>query len=256
VPVFKGKSMYSVSVNSLLGYGGSLDQKFFLCGYWGHLLNKGKNDKTLDTEDNVWRYIQWDIECLWSGAFPRTDADGRPWPPGSQQAKDAGQPLANGYFAVPWIYKADLEHFANVMGLEHWGSGSRPCCKCKVNRDTLPWTDHRLLGDARVQWSEAEWRASHPQCHRFFQILHCGLHSVVIDKMHTLSLGVAQHVGANVLFELVWKALPVGTLQLKLLTVWLRTRNFMDSTGFALVCPSLHCPCSQTPTNHTKYTPC
>ena len=226
VPVFKGKSMYIVSANSLLGTGCSMDQKFFMCGYWGHLLNKNKVDKTLDTEDNVWRYIQWDLEALWSGTFPLTDADGRHWPRGSQEAKDQGKPLASGYFGVPWILKADLEYYANVMHLEHWSRGHNPCCKCKVDRDQFPWTDYRLVGDPRVQWSEPEWRAAHPHCHRFFNILHCGLHAVVIDIMHTMSLGVAQHVGANVLFELVWSAIPSGTLQQKLMEVWCSVKEY------------------------------
>ena len=226
VPVFNKKSMYIVSVNSLLGTGNSMDQKFFMCGYWGHLLNKSIANKTLDTEDNVWKYIQWDIETMWHGTFPDRDANGKLWPRGSQEAKDAGRPLANGYFCVPWIFKADLEYIANVLNLEHWANGTSPCCKCKANRSDLPWTDYRLLTDPRVQWTEAEWRAAHPRSHRFFGILHCGLYSIVIDIMHTLSLGVAQHVGANVMFELIWHVLPNGSLQQRLMDIWMGIKEF------------------------------
>jgi hypothetical protein len=37
--------------------------------------------------------------------------------------------------------------------------------------------------------------------------------------MHVLSLGVAQHIGGNVLFELVWRVLK-GTQQAKLAEIW------------------------------------
>jgi len=151
------------------------------------VLNKSKDDKTLDTEDNVWKYIAWDIEAMWRGTFPEKDANGKKWPKGSQEAKDAGKPLADGYYCVPLIFKADLEYIANVLNLEHWGNGIRPCCKCKVNRSDLPWTDYRLLLDNRGQWDETQWRAAHVDCYEFFNLLHCVLHSIVIDiNSHTV----------------------------------------------------------------------
>jgi len=44
--------------------------------------------------------------------------------------------------------------------------------------------------------------------------------------MHTLSLGVAQHIGASVMLELIWHVLPSGTHQQKLMDVWMGIKEF------------------------------
>ena len=82
-----------------------------------------------------------------------------------------GTPLANGYFASPWIVKADLEYYANVLGLEHWARGDRPCTACKVDKSPLPWTDHKLVGDPKVPWIPNEWTAAHSNAHKISLIL-------------------------------------------------------------------------------------
>ena len=225
VPVFKGKSLHIVSVNSLLATGSSMDQKFYVSGYWEHLANRDRDNLADDTEDCLWRCVQWDLETLWAGTHPARDPEGMLWPRGSEEAKLAGTPLCNGFFAVPWIMKGDLDYYAKAMGLEHWSSHN-PCLCCRVNRTDRPWTDFRLTGDVSVQWTDHDWRNCHKPLHRFFTILKCGLHSVAIDFMHCVSLGVAQHIGGNVLFELVWRAVPGGTQKEKLLEVWMGIKEF------------------------------
>lgn len=220
VPVFRGKSKYIVSATSLLGKGWSLDQKFLITGYWAHLLAKNSGNKDMDTEHQVWRFIQWDLNALWSGLHPATDMHGNQWPQGSQDAAHAGQPLADGYCALVWILKGDLEYFANVLGLEHWSSNS-PCMACKVDRAANPWTDHRLLGLLRLQWTPRDWLECHRHKHALWTWGHLGVWSLAFDVMHIISLGVAQHIAGNVLFELVWYCLAkVGTLKQRLRDVW------------------------------------
>ena len=231
VPVFKGKSLYIVSGASLLASGPSIDQKLLITCYWGHLANKDKANKTLDTEDQVWRYIQWDLLALWSGLHPTTDPDGQPWARGTAEASAAGKPLAGGFCAVPWIIKGDLEYYSNVLGLEHWASRDRPCFCCKVDRDANPWTDHRLLGAPHLQWDANEWRASHPNVHRVFSTMCIGPWSPALDILHTVSLGVAQHIAGNILFELVWHCLKHGPLTHRVKEIWAGIKEFYNVTG-------------------------
>ena len=66
MPAFKGKSLYVISVVSLLGIGTSI---FFRENAPLMLLvsfeqkNKDLHNLDLGTEDTVWKYIQWDLEA-------------------------------------------------------------------------------------------------------------------------------------------------------------------------------------------------
>ena len=221
VPVFKGKSLYVISGLSLLGTGTSIDVKMILTCYWSHFKNKDQHNLDLDTEDTVWKYIQWDLEVCFSGVHPSTDALGNPWALGSAERILQGTPLAEGYFAVPWIVKGDLEYYANVLGLEHWARGDRPCMACKVDRGPCPWTDHKLVGDPRLQWTELEWRAAHPNVHRIFSIMGMSLWSLQYDIMHCVSLGVAQHIAGNVLYEMIYVIMDKGTkVDTRIAEIW------------------------------------
>lgn len=220
VPVFRGgKSLYVVSATSLLASGGSVDQKFIIATYWSHLLAKNKNDGEKDTERKVWEFILWDLDVLWSGVHPDKDWLGNSWPKDSEEHKLARTPLANGYTAVPWILKGDLEYFANVLGLEHWSTGNAPCMACKVDRDQNPWTNHQAVGCLALQWTPGEWTQAHQHLHPLWRWGGLGHWSLAFDTMHVVSLGVAQHIGGNVLYELVYKTLS-GTRMEKVAEVW------------------------------------
>ena len=81
--------------------------------------NKSPENLDGDTEDEVWNYIQWDLETLFSGIHPLLDATGQPWPMCSAESKVQGQPLTGDFFFVPCIAKGYLEYYASVLGLEH-----------------------------------------------------------------------------------------------------------------------------------------
>ena len=183
--------------------------------------NKSPENLDCDTEDKVWKYIQWDLETLLSCIHPVLDATGLPWPVRSAESKVQGKPLAGGFFFVPWIVKGDLEYYANVLGLEHWQRAVHPCMFCKANRTNWPWTDQKLLGHPELQWAEEDWRANHPNVHRLFSILAVGLWSCQLDIMHTVSLGVAQHIAANILYEIIYVVLANrGTVKSRVQDLW------------------------------------
>ena len=72
-----------------------------------------------DAEDEVWKYIQWDLETLFRGIHPLLDATSQPWPMCSAESNVQGQPLAGCFLFVPWTVNGDFEYYANVLGLEH-----------------------------------------------------------------------------------------------------------------------------------------
>ena len=125
VPTIKGKSLYVISAVSLLGIGTNFDVQMILTCYWSHLNKKNKDlhDLDLDTEDIVWKHIQWDLEAWFSGVHPNTDALGNAWPPGCEESTLQGTPLAYGYFAVPWILKRRLGILCPCVGIGTLGQG-------------------------------------------------------------------------------------------------------------------------------------
>lgn len=225
VPVFKGKSLNVISANSILGAGSTLDFKFYITSYWSALRSKAEGN---DTEDKLWEHILWDLNALWTGVHPSTGPSGAPWLPGSEESCLALQPLCGGYYGIPWLFKADLEYLALYLKLNHFQS-LKPCVFCKADTGEHCWTDFRpgALWKSTV-WGWAEWRAAHPQCHRLFTFLGCTVHTVHCDVLHTVSLGVAQHVVGNVLFILIWQVLDKTKLtgNQRLAAVWHDIREF------------------------------
>jgi len=199
--------------------GGSVGQKFVIATCWSQLLANNRNDGAKDTETKVWEFILWDMDVLWSGVHPDKDWQGNSWDKDSEEHKLAGTQLANGFKAMPWILKGDLEYFANVLGLEHRSSGQAPCMACKADRDQNPWTDHQAAGFLALQWTPGEWTQAHQHLHPLWRWGGLGHWSLAFDTMHVVSLGVAQHIGGNVLYELVYKTLS-GRQVDKVAEVW------------------------------------
>ena len=69
--------------------------------------NKSPENLDGDTEDEVWKYIQWDLETLLSGIHPVLDATGQPWPMHTAESKVQGQPRA-GVFLYLGLSKGTL----------------------------------------------------------------------------------------------------------------------------------------------------
>ena len=195
--------MYIVSATSLMASGCSVDQKFLLAAYWSHV-GQEKIEAGKDTETNVWKVVLWDMDALWSGMHPTTNWEGNDWPENSPEATLAGTPLADGYCALPWVLKGDLEYFASVLGLEHWANQDKPCVACKVNRGQNPRTDHIRIGALDLQWTPLEWIQAKGPLHPLWRWGGIGHWSLASDIMHVVSVGVGQHIAGNVLFEMLW----------------------------------------------------
>jgi hypothetical protein len=223
VQVFRRKSLMVLSAVSMLGRGSTKDLKFLMHSYWTQLQAKGTTVAD-DTEEAVWEAVKWDLEACAEGVHPAHDHKGRAWAEGSEEARLAGTPWGGGVRAIPWICRGDLDQYAKAWKLEHYGS-NQPCPWCRANRSTMPWTDFRQSAEWKSHcWrDDAEWRAAHPHRHPMFNCLQMGIHSAVVDgPLHTMALGVAQHVAGNVVFQLVYQAVPdaLGNTAEKLAHVW------------------------------------
>ena len=212
VRVFKRKNLNVLSAASLVGSGGTKELKLMMHCYWANLVSKGNGTAT-DSEQAVWQVAQWDLTACFSGRHPTVDHKGAAWQCGSEEAALAGTAWGGGAVAVPWICRADLDQYSKVWKLENIASNS-PCPWCRANRSTVPWTDFgpEALWKRQCWQSDALWRAAHPARHPMWDTLQMGLHSANVDgPLHTLALGVAQHVTGNVLYQLVYEAVPAAT---------------------------------------------
>lgn len=167
-----------------------------------------------------WKVLCWSLYWLFVGKWPTRDPDGHAWPAGSDNARKAGQPLAGGYRATLFCLRADLEHLSKAFGLQHSGS-AQPCCLCKANMSTLPWTDHTRGALWRGSiCNNTTWLAEHPDAHRLFTAVPgFGITMFVPDVMHTFHLGVYQYVFGSILKYLTWYHMP-GTRDENLASVW------------------------------------
>ena len=230
VPVFRHKSLECWSANSLLAEGGAKQVKSLMFCYWTHLRAKLANDGA-DTEASLWEVIKWDLEALFQGKHPCLDWQQNPWRAEDAEKSVEGSLLAGGMCGVPWILKGDLDHFAQVLQLESTASHT-PCFYCRADHSLLPFTDF----SAQAAWKATawrdndEWRAAHPERHPALSILCLGVFSVHADVLHTLALGIAQSLVANVLWLLVYRTMP-GSAQDNLLSVWTHILAFYKAHG-------------------------
>jgi hypothetical protein len=235
VPVFKHKSLMVWSAMSLLGIGKSREMKHLWTAYWSHLRSKTPADSATDTERAIWQVLEWDLNALFAGVHPLRNWKNEEWPAGSEEARLAGHPLAEGFCAMPLLLKGDLDHVQKVLGLEAT-TGLKPCPFCDCDRQEFCWTDCRASAPwkNRLFWhmSRPEWEAKHPDRHPVFNVLGMSHCSLFVDVQHDLALGVAQHAGGSALELMVFHG--PGTAKQNLANVWLHVNQWYKETK---------CPC-------------
>ena len=148
----------------------------------------------------------WSLKALWEGKWPTHDADGKPLVDGK-----AGTWLAGGFYAVPWYWLGDLEHWPKVYKLPHFSS-AQPCVCCPADCDdaSLPWTDFRENAAAWMTriWTPAAWLAAFPEHHVIFDLPFVSILSIAVDWMHVKLLGTDMYLFGSVLWLLVYALLP------------------------------------------------
>ena len=222
VPVFKHKSLMVWSACCLLGDGSTKEMKSLWCSYWSHMRNKDLGDPAQDTELQIWKVITWDMRALATGLHPDRDWNEQLWPPGSQEALMAGKQLAQGFCAIPWLLRGDIDHNQKTLGLES-PCGNNMCQWCPANRTNLQWTDCRATAPWKALcFSELPrrlWNATHSSRHPVFNTLHVSRCALSVDVQHVLALGTAQEATGSALWLLVFRLLP-GSAKRNLAVVW------------------------------------
>ena len=63
-----------------------------------------------------WKILCWSFEALWTGKWLMRNWDGAEFTSATDRAR-AGTYLADGYYGVLWVIRADLDHLAKVLKL-------------------------------------------------------------------------------------------------------------------------------------------
>jgi hypothetical protein len=125
------------SWSSLLGRGSTMDACFYIFSVFTKLCCTQEGYKTYDHVS--WK-LRWSLYWLWLGRWPTHDADGVAYVEGTQEYVKAHEVvwLADGFYALLWILKGDLDYMAAFLKFPRVSS-TTPCglCKCTTRMDNL-----------------------------------------------------------------------------------------------------------------------
>ena len=217
---------------------------------WGSLLAKGPTQMTnfltylvvksvvksfgfLKTWQRIWKVLLWSFKALAEGRWPSRDWNGLPFQDKeSLDYQKQGELLAEGFSAVLFLLKADLEFLATHFLLEHPGSNT-PCCLCQANRDmqSRPWTDCRKVAAWRsTNWTLETWPEHHPKKHPAFSVPHgIGIDMVFPDLMHCKHLGADQVLVGSVVSWLMEEFLR-GSAKENVEYIWAYVKQWHKDT--------------------------
>eukprot|EP00969_Alexandrium_andersonii_P336612 14879087-Alexandrium_andersonii.AAC.1 len=148
----------------------------------------------------IWRVMAWSLNALLSGHTPRASLDGEPLATG-------GQPLAGGWKAATVQVRGDWEFYCDTFGFPRWSENQEMCWLCRASNvvPELNWMDARPTAGWRgTLKSQATYLADRQVAgfiSNIFLVEGFSMEMVMIDVLHTVDLGVAQHVVANILWE-------------------------------------------------------
>lgn len=183
-------------------------------------------EEFLGTMDTFFAVLRWSFQALFEGTWPRVDWAGRQFDPTSQAARNAGQPLANGFFAVLLQLSGDLDYYSKYLNLPK-STSHQPCAQCRAefyganswcdNRQNSPWQQQLLTTENWRLW----WNTSNA----LFELPGFSCWSVAYDLMHCSFLGALQHLYGSIIWLLVYECLPAEPLD-NLKVVWDFIVNF------------------------------
>ena len=173
---------------SLIGVGDTTALCFYIYGIFCKLMSKQTGSDTLE---KFYLSLRWSLLAWIRGQWPSHDANGKLYAKNTVAGKRAGTPLAEGYFGVVWVWRADLDFIWKHFLLPVRGYNSlAPCFSCPATKKTMrdvgpgaPWLPHVHKANRRVP-------------HVLFQVAELGLTilSVFADYMH------CKHIGTDMYF--------------------------------------------------------
>ena len=95
------------------------------------------------TWSKVWQVLCWSLRALCTGLWPMQDWEHRGFEVDEDYAK-RGSPLADGFCALVFVLRADLEFLSKHFPLNSLASNT-PCALCQADRgmQSVLWTDRR-----------------------------------------------------------------------------------------------------------------
>ena len=180
-----GRSCDCWSWCSLLGQGSTIQFNFLI-------YLRPKLGICPTSVQDLWVLLAWSFKSLSTGLWPSTDHLGNNFPVGSQSALRAGKQLANGYSAVLWSVKGDLDYYAAALGLNN-PNAREPCVLCRANSSSTPWTACKPSSTwLSTIWDNNAWMSSRWATNPVLCLPDVGIQALAADLMHVKHLGTDQ----------------------------------------------------------------
>ena len=224
----------------------TLDYIFFITGVFTQTMD---NDPTAGsgrekTKFKMWEPVAHSLRACYDGHWPALDTDNNEFADHSSiDFQRRGEPVAGGYKLVVWVIKGDMDFNVNHFELPgHWNSNN-PCTSCSCVRDDEHLNDPSIP-PSPMRWNDfskgAMWKGHvfqdmtiyNAHCallgkavHKIYRPLEengLGVHikSQYMDTLHVVDLGVAKHVGGNVLWLLCFTDILTGTPEENMAQIW------------------------------------
>lgn len=128
-PVSKHDSLFTLTWNSLLGEGVTLEKRFVFT-----VLKKSQMKHDGSTMNSVFKLLAWSLNCCLSGRTPKLDFFGRPCQGGGE---DIAMKLR---FATVQV-RGDWEFYSDFFHIPRWNTALNCCWLCGAGSDeTKLWT--------------------------------------------------------------------------------------------------------------------
>ena len=190
----KQDSLMIFTWNSLLGTGSTITKKFLCTAI-------RKADVVPGTYDDILNILSWSFNVMLTGLWPSIDWQGRELEPRPEY-------LAGGLRACLCQVRGDWEFYTSIFAFPKWNEAERMCWCCDASSHgplsfsdcgpDAPWRATRHTHESYLEMLAARGQ----QVPVLFQkALGMRLEMVAIDTLHTVDLGIALHIGGNVLME-------------------------------------------------------
>lgn len=186
-------SLYGLSWNSLVCRGSTIQTRFLFSVM-------RKSDMVADSLDSLLRIFSWSCNVLLSGQTPHLDWLRRP-------LEGGGVDLAGGWRAQLCQVRGDWQFYCQIFYFPQWNQADVMCpfCRASSTDRTRPWTDFSMGAAWRGMCFTHESYLEYLGRNGFarpllFSIIGFRLECVMVDPLHTVDLGLAQHIVANVIW--------------------------------------------------------
>jgi hypothetical protein len=197
-------SLYAFSWNSLLGVGNTIRKRFLFTVI-------RKTDVGPDTLDAIFKLLAWSFNIMLTGNTPYRDWEDRP-------LNDGGNVLAGGFKASLCQIRGDWEFYTQVFKFPYWNGAVSMCWICRASGSiaNLLWSDFRkTAGWRQTRWTHESYMRHLRESSMFVPVLLAcvvglRLECIMVDVLHTVDLGIASHIIANVFWLLAVKRFVFG----------------------------------------------